>query len=191
MLSIATRKLVVTMMLATASIIAGAADFTHPPKYLVEPVFGLKVALTNARLDPLPNEIRAACNQMADNDTWAGRQWIFGSVKRDEATYYLVSGYFERHHPGPGEPRFHLPDQGGIYVVKGEDCGGDPARDVFDVRDFDEVPQPVLEQLAQDLKTRLLRAFGSDARLRAEIKKQRVARDRLTPELSKAFKAYF
>lgn len=191
MLSIATRKLFATIVLVTSCAIAGAADFEHAPEYLVEPVFGLRVALANAKLDPLPAQIRAVCVQMADNDTWTGRQWIFGAVKRDEATYYLVSGYFERQHPKPGEPRFHLPEQGGIYVVKGKNCGGDSARDVFEVRDFEEVPQPVLEQLAQDLKSRLVRAFGGDARLRAEIKKQRIARDLLTPELSKAFEAYF
>lgn len=191
MLCIATRKFLAMIVLATASIIAGAADFEQPPKYLVEPVFGLRVALANAKLDPLPDQIRAACVQMADNETWTGRQWIFGAVERDETTYYLVSGYFERQHPVPGQSRFHLPDQGGIYVVKGKDCGGDPARDIFDVRDFEAVPQAVLEQLAQDLKSRLVHAFGGDARLRAEFKKQRIARDRLTPELSAAFKAYF
>lgn len=191
MLSIATRKLLATVILSTSSVIAGAADFEHTPKYLVEPVFGLRVALASAKLDPLPDQIRAVCVQMADNDTWKGRQWIFGTVKRDDATYYLVSGYFERQQPEPGELRFHLPDQGGVYVVKDKDCGGDPARDVFDVRDFEEVPQAVLEQLAQDLRSRLVRAFGGDAGLRAEIKKQRIARDRLTPELSKAFKMYF
>ena len=188
---IATGKFLAMIVLATASIIAGAADFEQPPKYLVEPVFGLRVALANAKLDPLPDQIRAACVQMADNETWTGRQWIFGAVERDETTYYLVSGYFERQHPEPGQSRFHLPDQGGIYVVKGKDCGGDPARDIFDVRDFEAVPQAVLEQLAQDLKSRLVHAFGGDARLRAEFKKQRIARDRLTPELSAAFKAYF
>ena len=81
--------------------------------------------------------------------------------------------------------------EGGIYVVKGKNCGGDPARDVFEVREFEEIPQLVLEQLAQDLQSRLVRAFGGDVRLRAEIKKQRIARDRLTPELSTAFSAYF
>lgn len=187
----ASRKFFVTVVLATVGGIAGAADLAHAPAYLIEPVLGLRVPLPNAKLDPLPGQVRATCIQMADNDTWTGRQWIFGAVNGDETTYYLVSGYFERLHPEPGEPRFHLPEQGGVYVIKDKDCGGDPAREVFDVRDFKAVPQAVLEQLAQDLKSRLLRAFGSDARLRAEIKKQRITRNRLTPELSKAFDAYF
>ena len=191
MLSIAIKKTFAMIVLATATITSEAADVEHPPKYLVEPVFGLRVALANVKLDPLPDQIRAVCAQMADNGTWTGRQWIFGVVKTGEATYYLVSGYFERQHPEPGESRFHLPDQGGIYVVKDKNCGGDPARDVFEVRDFEEIPQLVLEQLAQDLQSRLVRAFGGDVRLRAEIKKQRIARDRLTPELSTAFSALF
>lgn len=191
MLSTATRKSFATILLATASMIAGAKDFEHAPNYLVEPVLGLRVVLANVKLDPLPNQVRAKCVQMADNDTWTGRQWIFGAVRQDQANYYLVSGYFERQHPEPGQARYHQPSQGGLYVFKGGNCGGDPAREVFEVRDFTQVPKPVLEQLAQDLKSRLVRAFGSETRLRAEIKKQGIAPDRLTPELAEAFKAYF
>lgn len=188
---IATRKFVVTIAVVVASMAASAAEYAHPPKYLVEPMFGLKVQLANGKLEPLPEQVRAACTQMADNEAWTGRQWIFGVVQSDEATYYLVSGYFERRHPGPGELRYHQPDQGGFYVVKGQDCGGDPAREAFEVRDFEQIPKPVLERLARDSKARLVRAFGGESRLRAEIKKQGITSDRLTPELAIAFKPYF
>ncbi|MGF6276142.1 hypothetical protein ABIB38_004553 [Massilia sp. UYP11] len=188
---IATKKLFAAIAVAVASLTASAAEYAHPPKYLVEPVFGLKVEFADGKLEPLPEQIRAACVQMADNETWTGRQWIFGAVKSGEATYYLVSGYFERRHPGPGELRYHQPDQGGIYVVKGKDCGGDPAREVFEVRDFEQIPKPVLERLARDAKARLVCAIGGESRLRAEFKKQRVTSDRLTPELAVAFKPYF
>jgi len=176
---------------AMASIAASAAEYAHPPRYLVEPVFGLKVEFADGTLEPLPEPVRAACMQMADNETWTGRQWIFGAVKSGDATYYLVSGYFERRHPGPGKLRYHQPDQGGIYVVKDQDGGGDPAREVFEVRDFEQVPQPVPEQLARDSKSRLVRAFGGERRLRAEFKKQGITSDRLTPEMAIAFKPYF
>lgn len=188
---IATKKFFATIAVAMAGMAANAAEYAHPPKYLVEPIFGLKVEFADGRLEPLPEQVRAACMQMADNETWTGRQWIFGAVKSGDATYYLVSGYFERRHPGPGELRYHQPDQGGLYVVKDQDCGGDPAREVFEVRDFEQVPQPVLEQLARDSKSRLVRAFGGESRLWAEFKKQRITSDRLTPELAIAFKPYF
>lgn len=191
MLFIATRNILATILLVTATIAASAADFSHPPKHILDPVLGLRVSLANADIDPLPEKVRAVCVQMADNDTWTGRQWIFGMVETKGATYYLVSGYFERLHPLHGQPRFHQPDQGGMYVVKGKDCGGDPAQDVFDVRDFEQVPQAVLELLADDLKSRLVRAFGGEARLRAKIKQQGIKPERLTPELAKPLMTYF
>lgn len=160
---IPSRHFFALVVVATAGVSASAADFEHAPTYIVDPVLGLQVLLSTTRLDRLPNQVRSKCAQMADNDTWTGRQWVFGSVKQDEVTYYLVSGYFKRQHPEPGELRYHQPDQGGIYIVKGTNCGGDPAREVFDVRDFEQVPQPVLQQLAQDLKSRLVRAFGGEA----------------------------
>ncbi len=78
-----------------------------------------------------------------------------------------------------------------MYVVRGQDCGGDPAREVFEVSDFEQIPKSVLEQLARDSETRLVRAFGGESRLRAEFKKQRITPDRLTSELAIAFKPYF
>lgn len=65
------------------------------------------------------------------------------------------------------------------------------AREVFDVRDFNETPQPILQQLSRDLAARLVKAFGGADQLRTEIKNQRIDFDQLSPELQEAFKAYF
>lgn len=187
----ATKKFVVSMALAVASAALGAAEYSHPPKFLIEPVLGLKVERSDARLDPLPEHVRRLCAQMADNDMWTARQWIFGSASSDGKTYYLVNGYFMRRHPTRGQHRYHQPDQGGMYIVSGSDCGGDPARDVFDVRDFEEIPKAVLDQLADDLVTRLIRVYGSADRLRAQLRQQGIESKQLTPELQRAFKPYF
>lgn len=188
---IAIEKFFASALLAVASLAVEAAEYAQAPKFLNEPVLGLKIERTGARLDPLPEHVRQLCMQMADNDMWTARQWIFASASSEGKTYYLVNGYFVRRHPTRDQHRYHQPDQGGIYVVSGSECGGDPARDVLAVRDFDEVPRVVLEQLADDLVTRLIRAYGSGDRLRAQIRQQRIGSEQLTPELQRAFKPYF
>ncbi len=67
----------------------------------------------------------------------------------------------------------------------------EPADESFEVRDFDQIPLPILQQLARDLATRLVRAVGGPDKLRAEIKSQRIDYERLSPELQEAFKPYF
>jgi hypothetical protein len=77
-------------------------------------------------------------------------------------------------------------------TITGNKCSAEgPARDVFEAQDFNVTPQPVLQQLARDLVTRLARAFGGADRLRAEIKNQRIDYDQLSPELQEVFKPYF
>lgn len=67
----------------------------------------------------------------------------------------------------------------------------DPADESFETRDPNQIPLPILRQLAQDLAARLVRAVGGKDKLRAEIKNQRIDFDRLSPELQEAFKPYF
>lgn len=178
-------------VLAVAGVAVSAAEYSQPPQFLIEPVLGLKVERTGVRLDPLPEHVRRLCAQMADNDMWTARQWIFGTASSEGKTYYLVNGYFMRRHPTRNQHRYHQPDQGGVYVISGSECGGDAARDVFNVRNFDEIPGVILEQLADDLVARLIRAYGSSERLRAQIRQQHIKPAQLTPELQRAFKPYF
>ena len=82
---------------------ANAQEGERPPQFLQDPVLGLRLPLARLRLDPMPDDIRALCDQMADNATWMGRQWIFGVARYSTSTYYLVNGYSKRRHPKPGE----------------------------------------------------------------------------------------
>lgn len=190
MLYIATRRLVVTTILAFASAVTTAKD--APPRILQEPVLGLRLEAANVKLDSLPEDVRALCLQTADNERRKGRLWVFARAVDAAATFYVVAGYFQRLHPGPGEPQYEMEDRGGVLTIAGNKCSADgPARDVFEAQDFNETPQPVLQQLANDLAARLARAFGGPDRLRAELRNQRIDRDRLSPELQEAFKPYF
>jgi len=172
-----------------ASITAFAKD--SPPRILNEPVLGLRLDAASVKLDPLSEDVRAMCVQTADNESSTARFWIFAQAKDAATSYFVISGYSKRLHPEPGEPLYEPTERGGVLYVTGNKCEGDPAREVFEARDFKDIPETILQQLARDLATRLARAFGGPNRLRAEIKNQRIDFDRLSPELQEAFKPYF
>jgi hypothetical protein len=189
--SIVTKGLLAALLSAVIGSQAGAAPRNHPPRFLQEPVLGLRLEVSGLRLDPLPEDVRAMCGQVADDETWSGRVWIVAQVKDAATAYYILAGYFKRKHPEPGQSLYDTESQGGFYTITGTKCGGDPAREVFDVRDFKATPQPVLRQLALDLAARLAKAFGGREQLRAEIKNQRIDFEQLSPELQEAFAPYF
>lgn len=189
MLSIGIKRLVAAALLAACSPIVLAGD--KPPRFLQEPVLGLRLETASAKLEPLPEDVRALCIQIADSESWTGRKWIFARATDATTTYYVVSGYAKRRHPEPGESLYEADKRGGVLFVTATKCEGDPARETFETRDFDGIPQPILQQLAQDLAVRLARAVGGPDRLRAEIKNQRIDFDQLSPELQEAFKPFF
>ncbi|WP_028100486.1 hypothetical protein [Pseudoduganella violaceinigra] len=170
---------------------ACAQESNHPPQFLRDPILGLRLPVASAKLDVLPEEIRAQCEQMADTETWTTRPWIFGVANDSTATYYLIHGYSMRRNPKPGQRLYFQPIDGGVYTISGTECTGDPARETFAVRDPAQIPREVLQQLAQDLLTRLARAAGSKQRLRAAIKQQHIDIHQLSPEMQEALNAYF
>lgn len=170
---------------------AGAAESSRRPQFVQEPVLGLRLPAASLKLDPVPDDIRALCDQMADNENWTGRQWIFGMAKNATASYYVANGYYQRRHPKHGERLYYQPDDGGVYQVSDGTCKGDPARETFAVRDARQIPREILQELATDLATRLSRAAGGPDRLRAAIRKQRIDFEKLSPEMQEAFKPYF
>lgn len=190
MLSTAIKALCTAVLLALLCASAGAQESNQPPQFLQDPVLGLRFR-ADAKLDLLPEDIRALCLPMADTETWATREWIFGVARHSTATYYLVNGYSKRRNPKPGQRLYFQHIDGGVYKVAGTECNGDLARETFAVRDPRQIPREVLQELAQDLVTRLARAAGGTQRLRAEIKKQRIDFNRLSPEMQEAFKPYF
>jgi hypothetical protein len=178
----------VCLALFSTTAIAGHSD--QLPLFVQDAVLGLRLP-DSAKLDLVPEEVRAKCEQMADNDMWTGRVWTFGMVKHATGTYYLANGYFKRRNPKPGERLYHQPEVGGLYRLSDGRCNGDQAEEMFEVRDPDQIPLAVLKELANDMVARLIRALGGENRLRAEIANQRLDFHMLSPELQEAFKPYF
>jgi hypothetical protein len=175
---------------------AAASSSNNPPRFLAVPVLGLRLPLDRLKLDKFPEDIRANCGQIADDEQYTGNVWVFGKAKDAAATYYILTGYFKRRSPDPERRLYELWDNGSVFTVSGGKCGGDDAVETFEVRDPNaenngNVPIPILRELARDLATRTVRAFGGADQLRAEIKAQRIDFDRLSPELQEAFKPYF
>lgn len=190
MLSIVIKNRVVAAVLLTlVSVAAFARDST--PRILNEPVLGLRLKAADLKLDPLPEEVRAMCEQTVDTERRTSRLWVFARANDARTTYYVVAGYFQRQHPASGEARYEPTVRGGMLYVTGNQCKGDPARETFEARNFEDTPQPVLQQLAGDLAARLTQAVGGADRLRAEIRNQHIDFEQLSPELQEAFKPYF
>lgn len=174
---------------------ADATGSDKPPRFLTVPVLGPRLPLARINLEPFPEDVRVKCGQLEDEFV-TSRVWIFGRARDAASTYYVLSGYSKRLNKDPDQKRYEFWDDGAVYAVTGNQCGGDDAGETFDVRDPNadldgNVPVPILELLAIDLAARTVKAFGSADQLRAEIKKQRVDFDSLSPELREAFKPYF
>jgi len=177
---------------------ATASSSNQPPRFLTVPILGLRLPLDRPNVDKFPEDIRATCGQIADDELYIGQVWIFGRAKDAASTYYILTGIFKRRSPDPeGERRLYENwENGVVFTVKGGKCGGDDAVETFDVHDpnaeiHDNVPDPILRELARDLAARTVRAFGDPDRLRAEIKNQRIDFNSLPQELQEAFAPYF
>jgi hypothetical protein len=186
MSSIATKRAVFTAVVMLASAIASAGE--KPPRYVIEPALGLRLD-AGINLDPLPDNVSTLCSH--DTDNWIYHERIFARTQDGATTYYVASGYAKRRKLKPGQSLYEPIARGGLYAVTGHGCVDDPADESFEARDFKQTPLPVLQQLARDLAARLVRAVGSQDKLRAEIKNQQIDFDKLSPELQEAFKPYF
>lgn len=184
--SIATKRVILATVVMIVSAVATAGN--KPPRYVIEPALGLRLD-AGVKLEPLPNEVSTLCSR--DSENWIHHERIFARTQDAATTYYVVSGYSKRRNPEPGQSLFEPIVRGGLYIVTGNKCVDDPADESFEVRDFDQTPLPILQQLARDLAARLVRAVGGPDKLRAEIENQRIDFDRLSPELQEAFKPYF
>jgi hypothetical protein len=192
MLSTATSRSLAAFALAHLLCLPALGQDNLPPRVLQEPVFGLKYEVAKAGFDVLPAEVPPKCKEYAGTRQWGvGQLYVFASVQDAGQTYYVVGGYWERRTPKASESRYELDKYGGVIVVNGEHCIGlGRAREVFDARYFKEIPQPVLQQLADDLAGRLVRAYGSASQLRQAFEGQHIKQARLPAELQTAFKTY-
>jgi hypothetical protein len=175
---------------------ASATDSDKPPRFLTVPVLGLRLPIDKIDLERFPEDLRAKCGQIEDNDVHTARVWIFGQAQDARSTYYVLTGYFKRHDPESGQRLYEFWDNGSVFTVRGDKCGGDDAAETFGSPDPNaendgNVPDPILRELARDLATRTVRAAGGPSRLRAEIKSQRIDFNSLPQELQEVFAPYF
>lgn len=164
-----------------------------PPRILQEPVLGLRYLAAKGKFDPLPEDVPPKCTEYSGTEAWkVGRLWIFAAAQDAGRTYYVVGGYSERRRPKPAESRYELDQFGGVISIHGMGFKGyGQAREVFDARYFEEIPQPILQQLADDFAARLTRAVGGQGRLRRELRNQHIDLESLPVELEEAFKPFF
>lgn len=195
--STAINKLAAVSLFAIG-VTAGASSSDQPPRALTVPVLGLHLPLDRINVEKFPEDLRATCDQIADDELYTGQVWIFGRAKDAASSYYILTGIFKRRSPDPaGERRLYESwDNGLVVTVKGGKCGGDDAMETFEVHDPNaendgNVPDPILRELARDLAARTVRAFGGPDRLRVEIRNQRIDFNQLPPDLQEAFKPYF
>lgn len=189
------KRLAAATLLAISATVAGS-NSDLPPRFLTVPVLGLRVPIDRINLDAFPEDLRATCGQIDDNEVHTVRVWIFGRAEEAGATYYILTGYFKRRNPEHGQRLFEYWDNGSVFTVSNGKCGGDDADETFASHDPNadndgNVPDRILRVLAFDLAAQTVRAVGGPERLRAEIKSQRIDYNRLPPELQEAFKPYF
>jgi hypothetical protein len=185
----------VAAILFAVSAATGAMDSVKPPRFLTVPVLGLRLPLDRINLETFPDELRVKCGQIED-EYRTSRVWVFGRANDAAKTYYVLTGYTRRLHPEPGQRLYEYWNDGVVFTVQGDKCGGDGAEETFETHDPNaentgNVPIPILRELARDLAARTVRAFGGPDKLRAEIKNQRIDFNQLPSDLQEAFKPYF
>ncbi|GAB3429378.1 hypothetical protein NX773_09505 [Massilia solisilvae] len=189
------RRTVAAVALFLISSAASGVESDKPPRFLTVPVLGLRLPLDKINVEAFPEDLRITCRQLNDEYV-TSRVWIFGQARDAASTYYVLTGYFKRLNKAPGQRLYEYWDNGAVYTVTGRKCGGDDARETFEVYDPNaandgNVPDPILRELARDLAARTVRAFGGPDRLRAEITSQRIDFNSLPVELQEAFSPFF
>lgn len=168
------------------------AEPVGSPTVVQEPVFGIRYDIRQAHFDSLPREILARCVEYADTKHWTVSQmWVYATARAGRATYYVIGGTLKRRDPQALESRYELDQLGGVISIVDSRCiGYGQAREVFNVRNFDEIPRHVLQALAADLAKRLVRGLGGEDNFRRLVRKQVASEQSLPPELGEAFKRY-
>lgn len=194
--STAIKRIATTALLAISTAASAATGSDKPPQFLTVPVLGLRVPLEQINVEQLPEHIRENCPQLYDEQRYTAHMWIFGRAKHAASSYYILAGYYKRSSPGPGRQKYEFVEQGTVFSVTGDKCGGDGADETFGSHDPNadangNVPDRVLKMLAVDLAARTVKAFGGRDRLVVELKAQRVDFEALPPELQEAFRPYF
>ena len=178
-----------TLALATASSVAALPS----PRILSEPVLGLRYETARVKFDPLPRQVIANCENMDSNAEWQSVWFIYAQATTPSGRTYYATGGYDIAKNSSRKPGFTTGDAGLIlFTDRGACTPLEQVRDTFDARLFDdEITEPVLKLLAADYAKRLERAFGSKAKVRAEIRNQHIDEEALSIELREALKPYF
>lgn len=183
------KSAVAAVLFASAVSLAAAATADSLPRFLPVPVVGLRVPLSGLDLEAFPDDLRALCTDVADDSTWTGHLWVFAKARYEGTNYYVVSGYLQRRVPEEKRANYVVSEAGGLQVIRDGACSSQSAREIFELRDFEDIPRPALQALAADLARSLVRAFGTVERVRAELKNQRIDVGQLPPEVRDALVA--
>jgi len=178
-----------TLTLATVSSVAALPS----PRILSEPVLGLRYEAARVKFDPLPGQVIANCENMGGNAEWQSVWFIYAQATTPSGRTYYATGGYDIAKNSSGKPGFTTGDAGLIlFTDRGACTTLEQVRDTFDARLFDdEITEPLLKLLAADYAKRLERAFGSKAKVRAEIRNQHIDEEALSIELREALKPYF
>jgi len=163
------------------------------PRILSEPVLGLRYEAARVKFDPVPRQVIASCENLADNDEWQNVWFIYAKAQDPSGRTYYATGGYDIAKNSPGKPQFTTGGEGLIFFTDRGSCTTlEQVRQTFDARLFDdEITESALKLLAADYAKRLERAFGGAAKLRIELRNQHVAKEDLPQELLEALKPYF
>jgi len=183
-----------TLVTALAVLISCSALAAEPgPRILTEPVLGLHYETVRVKFDPLPAHALANCDTMRDNEYGRGVWFIQARATDPSGRTYYISGGYEIRNEAPRHRPYDTEGLGAVFFTDRGACTYiDTARQVFEDRLFnDELPEPVLKLLATDVAARLVKAYGSAAKLRTELRNQHIDKETLPPELLDALKPHF
>lgn len=185
------RKLVLAALLGAPPCLVQAGE--RPPRILQEPLLGLRYDRLRLRFEPVEQGLLSLCPTLADRDAIRSKWYVYAKAEStDRATFYLVGGYSVRTNPRPPElPKYELDAVGVIFSIGDGRCTvfEEAARRMFEPYLTGEIPEHVLQALARDHANRIVRVFGGTAKLREDLRKQRIAIDKLPPPLREAYSA--
>lgn len=191
MRSIDLSRILAAAIFAVSSSISLAAP--PSPRILIEPVLGLRYEAARVKFAPLPSQAIANCENLGHNEEWQSVWFIYAQAQDPSGRTYYATGGYDISKNSRGKPRFSTGDEGLIFFTDRGSCTTlEQVRQTFDARLFDdEITEHILRLLAADYAKRLERAFGGAARLRTELRNQRIDKDTLPPELLEALQPYF
>jgi hypothetical protein len=190
MLSIARRY---CLALSLVILTTASAHAELLPRILQEPLLGLQYDQTKVKFEPLQKALSTSCQPLNDSETMHGTWFVFARASDASGrTYYLLNGYEIRNKPAPPHfPKYETGGSGFILGVNGDVCEvlEADARQLFKDRIFDdEFPFDMMQKLALDFATRLVKAYGSTDRLQKELVKQRIDLNKQPEEIRHALK---